>query len=184
MNKLILGLLFSGVASVALAECPAPPDHSEQLETLIEAVKLAPDANAAQLITNDMWALWADAPDDTAQQMLDDGLVRRASHDLDGAKTAFEQLIEYCPSYAEGYNQRAFILFIQKEYEFALVDLTRAIELSPNHIAAIAGKALTYIGLERDVEAQALLREAVKMNPWLKERQFLTDDAPEPETDL
>ena len=184
MRNFFLGLLLSGVASAAFADCPAPPDHSEQLETLIAAVKLAPDANAAQLITNEMWSLWADAPDDKAQQMLDDGLARRSGQDLDGAKTAFEQLIAYCPSYAEGYNQRAFILFIQKKYEPALVDLTRAIELSPNHIAAISGKALTYIGLKRDAEAQALLRDAVKMNPWLKERQFLTEDVPEPETDL
>ena len=153
MRNFFLGLLLSGVASAAFADCPAPPDHSEQLDTLIAAVKLAPDANAAQLITNEMWSLWADAPDDKAQQMLDDGLARRSGQDLDGAKTAFEQL-------------------------------TRAIEVSPNHIAAISGKALTYIGLKRDAEAQALLRDAVKMNPWLKERQFLTEDVPEPETDL
>lgn len=184
MKPFALALALTAFARLAQAECPAPPDHAERLQDLINAVKIAPDEAAAQLIANDMWDLWDDAPDDTAQQMLDDGLVRRAGYDFDGALKAFEQLIEYCPNYAEGYNQRAFILFIRKDYEQALVDLDRTIELSPNHIAAIAGKALTLIGLKRDQEAQVVLRRALAMNPWLKERRFLTEPAPAPKTDL
>lgn len=184
MKNLIISACFAVVATTAIAECPPAPDHSARLQSLIEAAQHAPDETSAQLISNDMWGFWADAPDDTAQQILDDGLVRRSGHDLEGAVKAFEQLIAYCPNYAEGYNQRAFALFIRKEYEPALVDLDRAIALSPKHIAAIAGKALTLIALKRDAEAQVVLREALALNPWLKERRFLTGDAPTPETDL
>lgn len=184
MKSAILASAFALSASLAVAACPDAPDHSAQLQTLIDAVRLAPDETSAQLISNDMWALWADAPDDTSQQMLDDGLVRRAGYDFEGALKAFDQLIEYCPNYAEGYNQRAFVLFIRKEYGPALADLNKTIELSPNHIAAIAGKALTLIGLERNEDAQPVLREALALNPWLKERRFLTGDAPKVDTDL
>ena len=184
MKQIAFSLALLMSAGAAVAECPAAPDHSVRLQRLIDAVQIAPDETAAHSISNDMWAVWADAPDDTAQTMLDDGLVRRSSFDLDGALKAFEQLIDYCPNYAEGYNQRAFILFIKKDYEPALADLERTIELSPKHIAAIAGKALTLIGLQRDEEAQVVLRQALALNPWLKERRFLTGDAPKPETDL
>ena len=185
MKNVFFSFALSCTASFAFAECPAPPDHSARLQGLIDAVQTAPDETAAHLISNDMWDVWADAPDDTSQTMLDDGLVRRAGFDLDGALKAFEQLIAYCPNYAEGYNQRAFILFIKKDYEPALADLERTIELSPQHIAAIAGKALTLIGLKRDEEAQIVLREALALNPWLKERRFLTGGvSPKPKTDL
>lgn len=182
MKQLLFALSLT--ASPLWAECPDAPDITDELDRLIADVKIAPNESAAKVISNDMWALWSKAPDATAQRMLDDGLGRRNSNDFDGAQAAFEQLIDYCPDYAEGYNQRAFILFIRQDYAPALNDLERAIALSPKHIAAIAGKALTLVGLKRDSEAQAVLREALALNPWLPERRFLTQPAPEPETDL
>lgn len=167
--------ILIGSSPVLAQTCPEPPDHSGQLDQLISNVQAAPSETAAQLISNEMWDLWADAPDEKAQLILDDGLVRRANYDFDGAMRAFEQLIAYCPNYAEGYNQRAFLLFIRQDYAAALTDLDRTIALSPAHIAAIAGRALTLIGLERNVEAQTELRRALALNPWLKERRFLTD---------
>ncbi|WP_085308163.1 tetratricopeptide repeat protein [Planktotalea arctica] len=184
MKHLILACLLCGAAPLVQAQCPPPQDHSERMSDLITAIKIAPDARAAQIISNKMWDLWDDAPDAEAQRMLDDGLARRAGHDFNGALKAFELLVAYCPDYAEGYNQRAFIRFIQQDYAPALTDLERAITLSPTHIAAISGKALTLMGLKRDDEAQTVLREALALNPWLKERRFLTGDAPATETDL
>lgn len=184
MKTVILSAAFVSFASLAAAQCPAPKDQSERLNDLISAVQSAPDETSALLISNEMWDVWDDAPDDMAQQMLDDGLVRRSGRDYEGAVKSFNLLIDYCPDYAEGYNQRAFIAFIKKDYEPALKDLDKAIELSPNHIAAIAGKALTLIGLKRDEDAQLVLRKALSLNAWLKERRFLTGDMPKPETDL
>ena len=99
----------------------------------------------------------------------------RAEYDFLPALEAFDKLTAYCPDYAEGYNQRAFVNFLRQDYEAALVDLDLAIARSPRHIAAIAGKALTLIGLQRDAEAQRVLREALALNPWLSERRYLTD---------
>lgn len=172
------------MTSAAQADCPAAPDQTARLKALIEQVRAAPDERAAQRISLEMWDVWDDAPNEQAQALLNDGMMRRENQDFVGALAAFEKLIDYCPDYAEGYNQRAFVLFIQQNYEPALADLDRAIERSPMHIAAIAGKALTLIGLRRDAEAQIVLREALALNPWLKERRFLTEPAPLPKTDL
>ena len=53
----------------------------------------------------------------------------------------------------------------------------RALEFRPRHLGALSGKALTLMGLGRHDEAQLLLREAVKINPWLAERRLLTEPA-------
>ncbi|KKL65864.1 hypothetical protein LCGC14_2150700, partial [marine sediment metagenome] len=119
--------------------------------------------------------IWADAPDARAQELLDEGLARRGAFDLDGARVAFDALIAYCPSYAEGYNQRAFIAFMREDYAAALVDLDRALARLPLHVAALSGKALTLMGLGRDGEAQEVLRAALTLNPWLPERGLLRD---------
>ncbi|WP_306117085.1 MULTISPECIES: hypothetical protein [unclassified Roseovarius] len=171
MKYAILALL---VAGPALAEtCPDAPDHSDALNDLIQSAQQAPDQATGLQISNDMWQYWADAPDDYAQELLDEGMSRRASYDYDGAMVALDALVTYCPNYAEGYNQRAFVNFLRQDFAAALPDLNRAIALSPRHVAALAGRALTLVGLERKAEAALSLRAALALNPWLSERALL-----------
>lgn len=163
-------------ATSAFAECPPPPEITKAQDEILSSVRAATDERSARVISVRLWDLWAKAPDQKAQEMLDRGMQRRAAYDLEGAVTAFDELTAYCPDYAEGYNQRAFANFIRQDYEAALSDLDLAIERSPRHVAAIAGKALTLLGLERNEEAQIVLRQALALNPWLSERQFLIEE--------
>src|SRR6056297_1518153 len=171
-RRAALPILCLLVPAGALA-CPAPPDHGAALDTLFDLVQEADTERAARLINYEMWELWADAPDAHAQDLLDEGMTRRASHDLEGAEAAFDALVAYCPDYAEGYNQRAFVNFIRQDYAAALPDLERALELSPRHIAAMTGQALTLVALQRPGEAALILRRALDLNPWLTERHLL-----------
>ena len=174
MRHALAAIVFVlGAGSAPAAECPAPPDRSEELTELIEAVQAAPDQRSAKRISNEMWEIWADAPDTRAQELLDEGMIRREAYDFGGAVDAFDALIAYCPDYAEGYNQRAFVNFIRQDYAAALPDLERAVGLSPRHIAARTGKALTLLALERRGEAAVELRRALELNPWLSERHLL-----------
>ncbi|MFY0660649.1 MAG: tetratricopeptide repeat protein [Shimia sp.] len=169
--KLLLILLLTAGA-VQASECPQAPDHSAAVDALIAQVQVADNQMTAQEISNDMWALWADAPDEAAQEILDRGMAKRSSWDLLGAREEFDRLVHYCPEYAEGYNQRAFVNFLQQDFEAALPDLNRAIELSPRHVAALSGRALILIGLGREAEAQDALAAALELNPWLPERSL------------
>ncbi|MCV6595068.1 MAG: hypothetical protein OIF48_19120 [Silicimonas sp.] len=163
------------LATSAHGACPPPPDIAAEEARLLAEVRVAPNERAARVISDRMWALWAKAPDAKAQDLLDRGMSARRVADYATAWDAFDALTRYCPDYAEGYNQRAFVAFLRQDYEAALVDLDLAIARSPNHVAAIAGKALTLIGLKRDGEAQRVLREALALNPWLAERRYLRD---------
>ncbi len=166
-------------ANVTLAEtCPSAPDHNVALTQLIERIQQAPDERSARVLSDQMWALWADAPDEASQELLDKGMARRSSYDLLGARTNFDRLVEYCPEYAEGYNQRAFVSFLSGDFEGALVDLDRALALSPRHIAALSGKALSLMGAGRMDEARTVLEAAMAMNPWLPERGLAAPGGP------
>ncbi|MEL7462256.1 MAG: tetratricopeptide repeat protein, partial [Pseudomonadota bacterium] len=88
---------------------------------------------------------------------------------------ALNRLVDYCPDYAEGYNQRAFAAFLQADYDAALADLDLALDRSPTHLGALSGKALTLMGMGRNDIAQDVLREALALNPWLPERRFLIE---------
>lgn len=174
----ILALLLALCAAPVHAECPEAPDHSASVAALLEGTRAAKTEGEARRLANDMWQYWTDAPDEVAQAMLDRGMTRRRSYDFLGALGDLNKLVAYCPDYAEGYNQRAFVLFLQRDFAPALVDLDRAIALSPNHVAALAGRVLTLVGLERTEEARAALKTALALNPWLPERNLAAPGGP------
>lgn len=162
------------LAAPALAQtCPEAPDHSARMSEILSELGNAQTEMAGRALSNSLWELWTDAPDATAQAMLDEGMSRRGVSDFLGARTVFSRLITYCPDYAEGYNQRAFASFLSEDYESALADLDRTLAIIPNHVGALSGKALTLIAMGRNEEGQAALRAAVALNPWLSERALL-----------
>ncbi|MFL4470576.1 tetratricopeptide repeat protein [Tateyamaria armeniaca] len=125
-----------------------------------------------------MWELWLKAPDAAAQEVLDKGMRQRNNYDFLGSLESFDRLVAYCPNYAEGYNQRAFTSFLREDFAAALVDLDVALTLSPDHVGAQSGRALTLMNLGRIDEARVQMEAALENNPWLSERALLAKGAP------
>lgn len=143
------------------------------MDRLVAQVQAAPNAMAAREISNQMWQLWLQAPDEYSQNLLDSAMERRRLGDYDASEAALTSLTQYCPFYAEGWNQRAFTRFLRADWEGALADIDKALEFNPRHTGALTGKALTLINAGREDDAQAILREALELNPWLSERALL-----------
>ena len=180
MRHIFLPIALSALISgAALADtCPASADLNADLIPLLQELQGAQDAREAKQISGRLWALWSMAPNEQAQSILDAGLTRFRAYDYAGAVQEFNRLVEYCPAYAEGYNQRAFVNYLRQDYGAALVDLDRAIDLSPHHIGAVSGRALTLMGLGRTDEARSAMLAAIALNPWLPERALVDPGGP------
>ncbi|MEM9249920.1 MAG: hypothetical protein AAGB05_14635 [Pseudomonadota bacterium] len=168
--------LFAGAypfQSAASDACPSVSRDANAEQALISALQEAPDAGVARSINADLWSLWTRAPDSHAQELLDSAMARIRMGDLGNAMNALDALVAYCPSYAEGYNQRAFARYLARDFAAALEDIDVALSYSPRHIGALSGKALTLIGLGRDRAALTALNQALSLNPWLSERALL-----------
>ena len=163
VSAAIVLVLAGGAAS---ATCPDAPDHAGRIDDLIAQVQDAETEDSARALSNRMWEYWTDAPNPQAQAILDRGMTKRSGWDLLGALKDFDALVAYCPAYAEGYNQRAFVNFLRQDYASALADLDLALKRNPRHVAALSGKALTLIGLvlhdRRGPEAGARPQPATK----------------------
>lgn len=168
-------------APPALAEpCPPAPEIDTALDVLIADAQAAKTYMAGRDAFVDMRALWMAAPDSWSGELLDIALERIAIADYPGALLGLDELVSYCPQWAEGWNQRAFVYFLQEDYRAALDDLEKALALSPRHVAAISGKGLTLMRMGRAEEGDRVLREAVALHPWLPERGLLDPPAGAP----
>jgi tetratricopeptide (TPR) repeat protein len=177
-RQIVFCTTLVAAAPAAADNCPAAPDHGAELAELTGQVKAAEGEGEARAIAVRMWQLWTDAPDAQAQAILDRGMERRTAFNFLGALEDFDSLVAYCPEFAEGYNQRAFVYYLNGEFESALKDLDRALGLSPAHIGALSGRALTLMGLSRTDEAREALQMALALNPWLPERSLIAPGGP------
>lgn len=179
------GLRFLAAAAAALAAlgaqaeaegtCPGQPGLPELLDPLYEALAQSRSELEARRIDARVWQIRLTAPDAEAQRLLDSGMARLRVADYETAAATFATLVDYCPDYAEGYNQRAFASFLMGEFEAALPDLDRTLELAPRHTGALTGLGLTLIGMGRRAEGEDAIRRALELNPWLSERHLLTE---------
>lgn len=173
--------LLALLAAPALGEsCPPAPDITGALDTLIADAQAAQTYMAGRDAFFDMQALWRTAPDSWSGELMDVVQERIAIGDHHGAMLGLDALVDYCPTWAEAWNQRAFVKFRQEDYEAALADVERAVALAPRHVAALSGKGLTLMRLGREDEGDAVLREAVALHPWLPERGLLDPPAGAP----
>ena len=173
-----VALMAFPLSGMANATCPDPVDVRGELLNLIAKAQAAESFSDGRRVSNEMWEVWLRAPDEAAQEVLDAGMRRRDVSDFAGALKEFDRLVDYCPTYAEGFNQRAFVNFLQGDFDRALVDLDIALKLQPYHIAAQSGRAMTLMNLGLIDEARAQMLVAVENNPWLSERALLAEGAP------
>ena len=163
------------MAGPALAECPPVPDRSMDLDALFEEAREAPDEATGRAVSARMWEIWTDAPDAAAGELLNRGVGALRVQDFREALVTFDRLVEYCPDWAEGYNQRAFVHFLTHRFDQARVDLEKVVEINPQHVGALSGLALTLTALGDEAGAQDWLKRALALNPWIPERAMLKE---------
>lgn len=153
-------------------------------DRLFDRLKNALTETEGRAAENAIWEMWmAEAPTPEIARTVEAAMDAREAYDYDRALMLIDTVVATAPSYAEGWNQRAFIRFLKENLDGALDDLDRALELEPRHFGALAGKAIILMQQGRTELGQKALREAVEIHPWLKERPMLVPapDRPSPQ---
>ncbi len=162
--------------ALALADCPPGQDFADQTAQHLTGLLSARNEAEAQQPNDALWQIWLTAPDSTAQEMLDRAMSRRDAYDFKASESILDELITYCPTYAEAWNQRAFSRFLRGNYDGALEDIAIALEMVPYHFGALSGRGLTLMRQGRMRAGQKALRQAVRIHPFLQERAMLLDE--------
>ena len=165
--------LFTAFTTGALAQCPKNPAISEELDEAYRSLKFAKFPRDAQVATDVLWSLWTRAPDNRAQRLLNRGMMNLQLGNLAAAEGLLSALIEYCPDYAEGYNQRAFARYLAGDFDAALPDLVRTLSILPRHLGALSGKGLTHLALGQPELAEIEFRRELALNPFTADRDLI-----------
>ena len=79
------------------------------------------------------------------------------------------------PEWSEAWNKRATLLFLMKDYQKSLDDISKVLDLEPRHFGALSGRAQIYIDLELYQKALKDLKDAKKIHPVSRGNRLIND---------
>ena len=159
----------SGAGASVAAAAPAPKSPAEvradRLDQLFARLHRAKSTDAAQGPEHDIWALWMTSDSATADALL--GQAARAMNDgaYEPSRRILDKMVQVYPDYAEAWNKRATLNFVQDRLDDSLADIEHVLALEPRHFGALSGKGLVLEKQKKYSDALAALREALSINP-------------------
>jgi tetratricopeptide (TPR) repeat protein len=170
-------LLFAGLPSYAAEPLPplvgASDDALKQRATLFAELAAAPNEADAREIEQKIWTFWLGFADEETRQWLSDSRAAQLRFDYDEALFYNKAIVVRAPQFAEGWNQLGYVLFLAGKYDASLVAIEQTLKIEPMHYAALAGRAIILIQQGKNAEAQVALKQALAIDPWLKERRLI-----------
>lgn len=171
--RALLALLMAFFLVVpALADQAA---DNAALDNLFARLHDAPDAETANALSNQIWALWTTPSDPVLASRMRDVMEARALLDLDSAIKLLDQLVADYPAYAEGWNQRATLYYMAGDFEASIADCAKVLELEPRHYGALSGRALMYLQQGKRSLALKDMKAALDLHPFLAEKQLFPE---------
>ena len=149
------------------AQRPERGERTYNLDTLFEALKIAPDDASAKAIEDRIWALWMVSGSDTCNLLMGRAKAAADGKDYGLAVKLLDAVIELRPDYAEGWNRRATVYYLQNDYQRSLEDIEQVLVREPRHFGALAGLGMIMQDLGDDKRALDAFRKALAVNPYL-----------------
>jgi tetratricopeptide (TPR) repeat protein len=161
MRRFALALTLAASLTVPAMATQKDP----ALDGLFERLKTVTDPSQARLLVEAIWETWTATGDPVLDRLMARGLAQMQVRNLDGAVATFTALIEKAPDFAEAWNKRATVYWMQGNYEASVADIQKTVALEPRHFGAWSGLGMIFEEREQYEAAIRAYEESIKYNP-------------------
>ena len=147
----------------SLPELPQPMDDA-LIHPLLEDLK-SPDESRREAASRELWRLWFNQKGAYGLEALEQSQALLQAGRVDQAEAKLNELIQDQPDFAEAWNRRAVLYYMQGRYSQSLTDCQQVVALNPIHFGAIHGMGLCYAALGEYLPAIAAFRRALEVQP-------------------
>ncbi|MBD2425035.1 tetratricopeptide repeat protein [Phormidium sp. FACHB-1136] len=145
---------------------------SPTVDRLLEALKAA-DPDHREAATDQLWQLWFNQKGAQGFRNLQQSQALMDKGYFTDAEALLSQVIADLPDFAEAWNRRAVLYYLQDRYLEAIADCQRVIELIPYHFGALHGLGLCHAALGQYPQAIQAFRQALTVQPYAITNQRL-----------
>ena len=137
--------------------------EKECLEALkSEDVSLAATAEAM------LWRTWCRSGNSEVDRIFRAGIDAMQQGKLEEAEDEFTRVIGMAPGFAEGWNKRATVRFMRRNFAGSIADCQETLARNPNHFGAASGQGLCHMSIGQHREAAVRFRRALTIHPHLE----------------
>jgi len=142
--------------------------HRSVTEREALAVLRGEDRAAAARAEAQLWEMWCHADEPEIAALFARGVTAMEGGRLQDAELIFTGIIDRVPDFAEGWNKRATVRYLARNFEGSIDDCRQTLARKPHHFGALSGQGLCHVALGQSREAAALFRRALEVHPHLE----------------
>lgn len=159
--------IFGFIFAIFLATAAYADQTSERLDGLFDSLRKTEVEAEAVPIAREIWRVWGLPKNIKASIPLVQGVVHMSNGEFPDARSKFDQVIAIDPDFAEGWNKRATVAFMQGDFETSVHDIQKTLALEPRHFGALSGLALIYENLGKEETALDILLQVKEIYPGM-----------------
>ena len=144
-----------------------PEQRAARLDGLFSELKKA-DAQNAPDIPQKIDDLWSQSGSATIDLLLKRGRKAMTAGHYEAALAHLSRAVAFAPNFAEGWNTRATVYFLNDELGRSLADIQRTLALEPRHFGALSGLGLIMERINEPAKALEAYRAALAIYPEME----------------
>lgn len=158
---LILALAFAA-PRYAVAD-----QNDPRLDNLFQILQSSDEQIEIRAAENLIWTIWIQHENRDNTRLMHIGIKAMADRRFDDAVEVYTALIDQAPDYAEAWNKRATVYFIQGKLALSTADVEKTLALEPRHFGALSGLGQIEILRGNGEAALRAFERAVEVHPRL-----------------
>ena len=154
-------------AASAPPEPPAAkaPTRAEALDKLLGRLAGAQDEAEGRAIAAMVERMWMESGSDTADLLMTRAVAAMNGNRRDVAAALLDKIIDLAPGWAEAWNKRATLRFLENDDSGSMADISHVLTLEPRHFGALSGMGFILERHGEDAAALKALRRALAVYP-------------------
>ena len=150
---------------------PAATTKQARLDQLFADLKRERNEKAAERIAGRIWGEWAQSGSASVDLMMQWSQKAMENQKYDVALDFLDQVVTLQPAYAEGWNRRATVHFMMKNYGKSMSDIDHTLHLEPRHFGALSGLAQIMADTGHKQSALEAWQKVLAIYPMMRSAQ-------------
>ncbi len=143
----------------------APKTREALLDDLFGRLRATSDSDEAEGIAGAIERVWLRSGSDTADLLMHRAVAALAANKNDVSRALLDKIVLLDPDWAEAWNERATVRFMDDDYSGAMEDIAHVLALEPRHYGALAGMGFILQKSDRPKEALRVFRKVLEIYP-------------------
>ena len=114
-----------------------------------------------------IWERWLNSGDVEVNKLMDFTIAAMNARAYSLAINYLDSIVAMKPDYAEGWNKRATVYWLMRDYDKSLADIQHTLALEPRHWGALAGLGMIMRDRGEKKKAVEAFRQALAIDPNL-----------------